>query len=293
MSWDLFRWVWLLESPLFIGSTPAGSLNRCRLYVPARALWGVLTAEIARANAAVFPDYVDIGNQLRREARFTYLYPAEEVNSHWRAWLPRYEKGKGLVWRCEHEQGSDNLLTDRQMRMRLLSTRPSTAIDPSSDTATEGTLRESEYINTHWRSADGNAGSPVAMVGYVFLRDGSNLRGDLEGIASIMVGGDTRYGFGRLRRIAFSLAPTVFGAGVDLNDPNHPVIESEVLYAHAGNMNNLALVGNRELLFGWDNANGKGLILLSSTPDPLWTPGSTVETTVRWKVGQNGLWEVL
>ncbi|MGQ9561839.1 MAG: hypothetical protein ACUVWA_15215 [Candidatus Oleimicrobiaceae bacterium] len=291
MSWDLFRWVWLLESPLFIGSTPAGSLNRCRLYVPARALWGVLTAEIAWANATAFPNYVNIGDQLHKEARFTYLYPAEKVGDGWRIWLPRYEKGKGLIWRREDSQNTVKALPDRQMRMRLLSTRSGTAIDPSSDTATEGTLRESEYINTHWRSADGNAGSPIAMVGYVFLERQGIIRNHLQKITSVIMGGDTRYGFGRLRRIDCSSETTVFRAGVDLNDPNHPVIESEVLYAHAGNAHHL--VGNRELLVGWDNANGKRLISLSSTPDPLWTPGSTVETTVRWKVERNGLWEVL
>ncbi|GIW70798.1 MAG: hypothetical protein KatS3mg102_0340 [Planctomycetota bacterium] len=51
MSWSLFRWTWQLESPLYVGMPPAGSLNRCRLYVPARALWGAVTAEIARAAA--------------------------------------------------------------------------------------------------------------------------------------------------------------------------------------------------------------------------------------------------
>ena len=52
MSWSLQRWTWLLESPLFVGTTPAGSLNRCRLYVPARALWGAMTAELSRRQAA-------------------------------------------------------------------------------------------------------------------------------------------------------------------------------------------------------------------------------------------------
>lgn len=291
MSWNLSRWVWLLESPLFIGSTPAGSLNRCRLYVPARALWGVLTAEIARANAAGFPGYTNIGNQLRDEARFTYLYPAEKVGDSWSAWLPRYEEGNGLIWRREESRNIGDALLDRQMRMRLLSTRPSTAIDPLSETAAEGTLRESEHINTHWRSRDGGAGSPVAMVGYVFLKQQGNMRNDLQRITSIIMGGDTRYGFGHLRRIAFSPAPTVFGANVDLNNPDHPVIESEVLYAHAKGPENL--VGSREMLVGWDNASGKGLISLSPTPDPLWTPGAVVGNMVKWKVERNGLWEVL
>jgi len=51
MSWTLYRWVWRLEAPLFLGMPPSGSLNRCRLYVPACNLWGALTAELAQRRA--------------------------------------------------------------------------------------------------------------------------------------------------------------------------------------------------------------------------------------------------
>jgi hypothetical protein len=52
VSWALFRWVWQLEGPLHVGMPPAGSINRTRLYVPARALWGALTAELARGETS-------------------------------------------------------------------------------------------------------------------------------------------------------------------------------------------------------------------------------------------------
>jgi len=288
MNWLLFRWAWLLESPLFVGTTPAGSLNRCRLYVPARALWAALTAELARRKTSEFPSYQSAGKQLQEEARFTYLYPAEQIGDPWRAWLPRYEEGNGLIWRREDQQAANAFLALRQIRMRLLTTRPSTAIDPSCETAVEGTLRESECVNTHWHSEDGAMGSRVAMVGYVFLRDGSNMRSDLEGIASIMVGGDTRYGFGRLRRIALTQEQAVFGAQVELGDQD-PIVCSEIVYAHATGAENL--VGSREMLVGWDNAGGRGLF--AQNTDPLWVPGATVaggEFTCKWKVEQNGLW---
>lgn len=48
MTWSLFRWVWRLEAPLHVGIPPAGSLDRCRLYLPARNLWAALTAALAR-----------------------------------------------------------------------------------------------------------------------------------------------------------------------------------------------------------------------------------------------------
>lgn len=48
MTWALHYWSWQLDGPLYVGAPPAGSLNRARLYVPARALWGAVTAELAR-----------------------------------------------------------------------------------------------------------------------------------------------------------------------------------------------------------------------------------------------------
>ncbi len=107
MSWTLYRWTWRLESSLFVGALPAGSLNRCRLYVPSRTLWGGLTAELARRGASDFPDYGKKGRMLLENARLTYLFPAEGDGEAWRAWLPRYEKRDGLVWRREDRQGSE------------------------------------------------------------------------------------------------------------------------------------------------------------------------------------------
>jgi hypothetical protein len=139
MAWQVYRWVWRLESTLHIGLSPAGFLNRTRLYIPARTMWGALTAVLAQRNASgAWPDYQGIGNTLKEQARFSYLYPAEQVGGEWHPWLPRYEE-KGLCWQ---RQNSEEKLSDRSFRQRLLSTHPGTAIDPASDTAAEGTLRE-------------------------------------------------------------------------------------------------------------------------------------------------------
>lgn len=79
MSWSLHRWVWQLEAPLYVGMPPAGTLNRCRLYVPARAIWAAITADLARNGRNGFPKYAELGKQLREQARFTYLFPAEHL----------------------------------------------------------------------------------------------------------------------------------------------------------------------------------------------------------------------
>lgn len=291
MSWSLYRWTWRLESPLHVGTTPAGSLNRCRLYVPARVLWGAVTAELARRSRdGGFPDYRKVGQELHKTCRFTYLFPAKRDGGQWRAWLPRYEEGAGLVWRREDRADSEQDLPDRQMRIRLLATQPGTAIDPSSDTAEEGSLRETECLNTHWR--DGT-GSPVLLAGYVFVRDG--WPEDLRGIGDLAVGGDIRYGLGRLRRLAvWEAASDVFSGAVELDGPE-PGVQSDCLGAHgfAGSDEDGEIIcGQREQVVFWDYDDA-GRRVLRRANRPLWAPGSkSTGGKVWWRIDESGHWRL-
>jgi hypothetical protein len=309
VSWTLYRWTWRLEAPLFVGAPPAGSLNRCRLYVPSRALWGGLTAERARRRENTFPNYETEGTTLHENARFTYLFPAECDGKHWRAWLPRYEERDGLVWRREDRQDTEERqLTARQMRRRLLDTRPSTAINPDSDSAEEGSLRETECVLPQWRDIESPVAfvgqqtkdtsercsqwryieSPVAFVGYVFLKQEWR---ELCDITALFLGGDTRYGLGRLHRLDMTPASEVFGAEVSLNW-DAPVVQSVHLLAHARPSDRVSgIVGSKELLAGWDRTRADPLHQISE--QPLWAPGSRVSngSMARWKLGQDGIWE--
>src|SRR5579875_264892 len=222
MSWSLSRWTWKLEAPLSIGLPPSGSLNRCRLYVPARNLWGALTAELARRQAMGFPAYAEVGEGVRKDVRLTYLFPAEETNRSWCTWLPRYENAKGLVWQREHDANGNNSVSDRELRSRLLLARSGTAIDHASATAAEGTLHETECIGQHWRDCTTDEAKSVALVGYVFVRNGTDLAVGLEQIDVLSIGGDTRYGLGRLRRVLWDRASDVFGDTVNLGGKSRP-----------------------------------------------------------------------
>lgn len=281
MSWSLYRWVWRLESPLHIGTTPAGALNRCRLYVPARALWGALTAEIARRQATGNgPQYKEVGEKLKQDVRFTYLYPAEKVGNGWCAWLPRYEEGKGLVWRREDGQVT---LTDRQMRVRLLSTQPGTAIEPSSDTAADSTLREVEYMLPRWRD---NA-SPVFLVGYLFLKEQA-LEKDFQKIQEITLGGETRYGFGRLERIYLEPARDCFGIATNLAK-SQPILQGpECVLAHTRPEPDGIEKGAMEAVLGWD----VGMLRPVADARPYWVPGSRVNGQRNLAIRGDGLWEI-
>lgn len=299
MSWELYRWVWQLCSPLHIGTTPAGSLNRTRLYIPARNMWAALTAEIARRqSASSFPNYQSVGQELQEHVRFSYLFPAEKVNGRWCAWLPRYQTDKGvsgLFW--HREDGEADPVLDRRFRQRLLDTRPGTALVPGSNTAEEATLREFEYVMPHWRPENGySASQPMAFVGYCLLKNTlpSNLHSILTEIREILIGGESRYGFGHLRLLPLSdedpWAPAgdIFGATVTLEGANPLLDTPQYLLAH-GSLPSSQARGNWEILMQWDWQR------LQGENTPLWQPGTRVQSgnnnRVNLMITPNGLWQ--
>lgn len=285
MRWLLRRWTWILEGPLYVGHLPSGSLNRCRLYVPARAVWGAITAEAARLHADGFPNYQEIGKELKTHARFSYLYPAENTDGEWAAWLPRYEEGRGLVW--EHEAKDQDGTDDRDLRRRLLTTRPGTAIDPGSFTARDGSLRETECIAGRWRQRTKNrtkddGDNRVAYVGYVFTTSQEAKR-YVEAVELAFIGGDTRYGMGRMRRIGLEESETLFESRTTLDDAE-PRVDTTRVLAHAAARTQLR--GTRELLRGRSHGNE----LPEGKSEATWAPGSTVGETAEWTVTGSGGW---
>jgi len=285
MSWTLYRWVWRLDGPLFVGTTPSGALNRCRLYVLTRPLWGALTAELTRHEVnGSKPDYKGVGESLTENTRFSYLFLGEKVNGAWQAWLPQYRKDKGLFW--SREDAPDTTLPDRQFRRRLLWTRAGTAIDPASDTAKDASLRETECIQPRWRAENGAPDGPVAMIGHVFFKEDSGLQERLAPITRLFLGGDTRYGLGRLVRESMTSADRFFGLDVTMEEDG-PRLTGDTLPAHAtADDNTHGITGEREILQGWDrNQQSNG------TLSPLWTPGSQTCKESRWKIQPTGALE--
>lgn len=289
MSWKLLRWTWRMDSPMYVGTSPAGVLNRCRLYIPARPMWGALAAELVRSEAeAVSDDYVRIGNEIRNNVRFSYLFPAEQVGKVWRAWLPVYCKEHGLVWIREDKGNHKHELPDRRFRRRLLWTRPGTAIDPGSDSALEGSLRETECVQTRWRNDEGSPGGPVAMVGYVWIKQDTDLLDRVSTITTLFVGGDTRYGLGRLDRVSSMVPDTrAFNANVKL-DHDHPRVATDRLLAHTHLDSAVTISGNQEAVGGWDMTGQQSERRIRG---PIWVPGSKVLDPVWWSVDETGLWK--
>jgi hypothetical protein len=129
------------------------------------------------------------------------------------------------------------------------------------------------------------------MVGYVFIRT-AKANGKypaeprrLNGVDTLFVGGDTRYGLGRLRRVAFDLVRQggAFGGAVTL-DADLPQVELSTAWAHARAQASLS--GALELLGGWDRGSLRNL----DQAAPLWQPGSRSANTLRWSIETDGLW---
>ncbi len=302
MTWTALRWVWRLEAPLFVGMPPAGALNRCRLYLPARAMHGAITSELARLNGdenSEFPDYGKFGHEVALNCRFTYLFPAEKKGDKFLVWMPEYATSEpdeqdrkdkteiGLRW-VPYPRRDGKSLSDRDFRRRLLDSRPGTAIAPQSDSASEGTLRETECINPWWRDSN-SQGETKAMLllGYVFLRN-NGFRRQLDNIDTLFAGGDTRYGLGKIRRVGWCEVSgdlSVFGKRVHL-DREDPEIESDILWGHAlegGRPQIHGMQGMQELLGGWDQGRPwRGALT--------WAPGSFLEPTAAWSIDNYGYW---
>jgi len=286
MAWQAYRWIWRLESPVHVGLSPAGSLNRTRIYIPARTMWGALTAVLARQTASgAWPNYQGIGKDLQEKARFSYLYPAEQVSGQWQPWLPRYEEGQGLCW--QRQDGGDPL-SDRIFRQRLLATHPGTAIDPASDSAAGGTLREVEYILPRWR----DTATLVALVGYVFLRDGNDPHG-LKDVEELWIGGEGRYGFGCLRRVRldgdlWQPASDCFGIPLDLGGSDPILQNPQFIRAHTPPEGEPVERGAWEVVLGWDC----GSLYTEACVFPCWAPGSKSKGGKYFRIQGDGLWHL-
>lgn len=306
MKWELYRWVWRVRSPLHLGTAPAGSLNRTRLYVPAYTFRGALVNVLAGKLGAGPSAYQKATQALDSRFRFTYLFPAEREGEEWFTWLPRYdhEKGPGLVWQREDKR-DDESVPDRRFRMRLLSTRASTAIDPGTDTASDGTLREVEVIHP-WFAVE--KPREVFLVGYVLYLPGSP--GGLEAQANreatpveeevkrylldeggleVFVGGELRYGLGRIELVHRSQATSLWNAQIDLNQKDPVVDKPEFLLAHGfAGSGQKELKGSLECVAVWDNAPGRGGL---KSQGLAWTPG-TISPGLRWRIREDGFWEL-
>ncbi|MBC7218445.1 MAG: hypothetical protein H5U36_10040 [Candidatus Caldatribacterium sp.] len=142
-----------------------------------------------------------------------------------------------------------------------------------------------EYIQPRWCTDDGKAGGEVAFVGYVFFQDEALCK-EVQEITELLIGADTRYGFGHLRRIQWKQPKDCFGKRVNLDSKN-PLIESRYLLGHLL-ATDPTFKGALEVLQQWDKEQAHVVGLT-------WVPGSRVrdDKINIFEILPSGLWERL
>jgi len=294
MSWALYRWTWQVKSPLYMGIPPAGVLTRCCLYVPARTLWGAITHELGKREielpsgnpfnpSNVKAYYQKLGDHLKDKTRLSYLYPAELIHGKWQTWLPRYQIGQGLSWLRE-DQTDKEAIAHRAFRSRLLYTRLSTAIQRATGTADDETLHETECVQPFWRRQ--HPFQPVAMVGYLFIRQDSLLK-EIEKLEQLFVGGDSRYGLGHLTlESKLEQSEQLFNLTTDLNQEKIKISVKarQTILGHTL-QTTAAFLGALEAIGRWDMHQKN-----QPSNHLYWSPGAQAETEQELTIHCDGKW---
>lgn len=315
--WTVEPLAFRLRSPLHIGWRKVGNLMQTRPYVPAKNLWAALTAELARrqakeGRAAAAQAYQCVGNDVAESLAFTYLFPALVVD-------PAQGVDPALAlypWLTPTglKYGKDQLAAET-FDYLFLDSYASTAITVGQNAAETGSLHETEMLRPRTRRLAGTplAGSygeaadelgvPVYLVGYALVK-GEGLAGWRGALERLQIGGERRYGWGRIER-----APATAGAeggvfGYQLaraaeGRPGLRVPADRPMLAHAlaadfkGATPVTGVNGPLEPVVGREtNANGKrgfGANLVEARV--CWAPGTPLSGEQVVSIGKQGIWE--
>ena len=276
MIWKTYRVVLRLRSPLHIGQTKVGNVQRTRPYVTGRVLWGALTERLTRDRsqgqgpATDSQQYANVGQEVHERLAFTYLYPTT------------CQDGVVELWPW-----------DDGFRVRHLSTYASTALTYPQQSAAEGTLHEVECIVPHTL----DNGAPVYLAGYVFAQD--NAPDWKSALKRLQLGGERGYGWGWVEPVD-EPAPwdgqPLFGGAYSVKPEAWPPVltagKKARLLAHAMAADfETGVAGEIEPLVGREtDPKGRFGVHLSRARI-CYAPGARVEEATQVRIGPYGVWE--
>lgn len=266
-----------------------GNLMQTRHYAPGRMFWGAVTANLTRWLGGT--NYRETGKWVQDHLCFGYFFPAEDPAN------PLYPvQGQGGT-----VYGKDALL-DTDFERGFLNSLASTAIAAEANAAQEGSLHEVEFITPSL-----GLDQPVYLVGHLFVHQGEEIAVkeddvEVQGISlftqvmtSLQIGGELRYGFGRLALYQDQCRRVNNLFGYDLNQQEGQywvtVPAQRSLLAHTMT-NGLRLNGPIEPLVSreWVQEHGRPgrqVTLLGL----YYAPGSVVATETTLFIGRYGIWE--
>jgi len=290
----MYTAIYELRSPLHIGYHKVGNLQRTRYYIPARNLWGAVTEALTRRGfaAADAPqgDYQKIGEWVKTHCAFGYWF----VNENQEFLKPCYTEN-GLKY------GS---LTVSQFERRYLGAHVTTALDPSTTSAEEGSLHEIEFIAPYHlvNPDDGEPALPTRIGGWVFLDETAlPLLGDESKwrtwLGDLQIGGERRYGFGQMN--LFGWVKQVkqdkgYTMRLDVKRPQVNVQESYPLLAHAAT-DGVRGKGIIETLVGRETDVKNSNLFGSKLTQGIicWAPGTILESSHIFEISEDGIWKTV
>ncbi|MEW6002894.1 MAG: hypothetical protein AB1638_09650 [Nitrospirota bacterium] len=310
MSWQVYRIVFGAKSPLHIGFHKLGFIQRTRYYITGRNMWGAITANLARTTP--FKEllnkdkleklYTDVGNKiLNEQVLVSYFFAAIDYSE---PLLPCYTD-EGLVYGSYPSEVFERL---------FIRSFGETAIEPTCNTAEEGSLHETEFISPV--IDEDNQQKQVYFVGYIFIKEGATYEGQTIGfgdgkikindaIEEILVGGERKYGFGRLAvynsEEMDDKGSLMFGSKLILNDTKVrlEIEKDRPIPFHLDIETKVQMKGDIEPLVGreWGEvttSDGEKVIGAGQRITEAricWVPGSILQEPKTLKIGPYGILE--
>lgn len=286
--WQLYRVTYELRSPLHIGHHKVGNVQRTRYYVPARNIWGAVTEKLTRGGfttpGAPSGNYVEIGKWVRTHCAFSYwfLQDGEELL------CPRYSLTDDLL--C-------GPLKQFEFERRYLSAHVTTALDAATTSAEVGGLHEIEILVPFGRETC----QRTTLAGWIFLdHDAAGVLGDKskwgQWLGELQVGGERRYGFGRVRLNKdgwrSQVDGQIFGSyrvRCEGDRPQVEVIGGKTLLAHVLS-SGVKASGAIEPLVGRQTISSDRFGGKLTSAELCWVPGSVCETTLWFEFAPEGIW---
>jgi len=265
VNWNCTRVSLRIASPIHVGWRTFGNVKMTRPYITGRALWGAITARLARDYPS-FGGYQEAGDRVQRDLAFSYLYPSLSA-------------GEVKEWPWVNWFAFSSV---------FLGSYASTAL-ADGRSKEDGSLHETEYLSPNV------LGKPVFLTGYVFERAESGLPWR-EIIGRTQLGGERGYGWGRVA----DCRPTegcdsVFGTAVIL-DGKRPRVRwqpDKAATSHVSSDAPWQVDGAVEPLVGRITNPARGVPGVEhSSAVVCWTPGSKLREShsVECEIGPHGVW---
>jgi hypothetical protein len=272
MPWQCFELTYELLSPLHIGYHKVENVQRTRYYVPARNMLAAAAERLVEGGQS--QSYKHALDWVRENFAFSYFF----LLSDGLRLVPRYKPDVGLRY---------GELSAHQFERRYVRALVGTAIEPKDHAAEEGSLHEVECIPEYWADERGEC-DKTRLQGWFFTRDGAGWRAVLEGLR---VGGERRYGFGRLSLAGDKETRGIPGGSLIINQsrPRFRLEPKSPLLAHSP-VQGLEARGSIEAVVGRETTTSQRYGRELTRGQIFWIPGSFCDSACEFEFGREGIW---